>query len=148
MANGYIDQVTLPDSTKYSLTDSTLKVYSGVCPTATGTAIKDVTCPENFSLTKGAVVFVTFDNTNSVTVNQIKLRVNSSATADAKPIRHEFNSSETTIPSAAYLRANETYMFCYDGTNWVTLMNRDSNDNTIAYYTRYSQNLFTTVRAA
>jgi len=109
VADGYINQVTLPNSKKYSITDSTLNVYSGTCDTAAGTAIKDVTCPEHFSLTKGAVVFVTFANTNSVTISSIKLRVNSTAASDAKPIKHEYNATESNIPSAAYLRANQTY---------------------------------------
>ena len=85
MAIGYIDQVTLPDSKKYSIKDSTLNVYSGTCDTTAATAIKEVTCPEHFSLTKGAVVFVTFDYTNSVTISNIKLKVNDT---DEKPIRH------------------------------------------------------------
>ena len=136
MADGYINQVTLPDSNKYTLTDSTLHVYSGTCGTAADTAIKDVTCPEHFSLTKGAVVFVTFANTNSVTISSIKLRVNSTASGDAKPIKHEYNAAEANLPSAGYLRANQTYQFYYDGTNWVTWVGRDAN-STYSYMRPY-----------
>ena len=133
MANGYVDQVTLPDSSVYTLKDQTLQVYSGTCDTAAGTAIKDVTCPDSFSLTKGAVVFVTFNNTNSVTISSLKLRVNSVNSADAKPIKHQFNGQEVDLPGADYISANQTYQFYYDGTNWI--MNTDYSSANIDYGT-------------
>jgi len=103
LADGYINQVTLPDSTKYTFVDNTLHVYSGHCATAGNVAIKEVTCPEHFTLIKGATIFVTFDNTNSVAVANLQLKVNS---GDAKPLKHEYNATESNLPGTGYLRAN------------------------------------------
>ena len=100
------------------------KLYSGVCSTDAGVAIKAVTCP-NFVLEKGAVIFVTFDNTNTAAVANLKLDVNS--TGD-KPIKVQYNDSITTaVWGAGYIKANETYLFYYDGTNWIQITNYNSN---------------------
>lgn len=136
MADGYISQIQLPDSKVYDFRDQHLKVYTGSCTTAAGTAIKDVTTDGKFTLAKGAVIFVNFSTTNTAAVADLKLRVNSNAANDAKPIKHEYNASEANLPAAGYLRANQTYQFYYDGTNWVTDVGRDAN-STYSYMRPY-----------
>ena len=136
MADGYISQIKTPDNKVYDFRDQHLKVYTGSCTTAAGTAIKDVTTDGEFTLAKGAVIFVNFSATNTAAVADLKLRVNSNAANDAKPIKHEYNASEANLPAAGYLRANQTYQFYYDGTNWVTDVGRDAN-STYSYMRPY-----------
>lgn len=136
MADGYISQIKTPDNKVYDFRDQHLKVYTGSCTTAAGTAIKDVTTDGEFTLAKGAVIFVNFSATNTAAVADLKLRVNSNAANDAKPIKHEYNASEANLPGAGYLRANQTYQFYYDGTNWVTDVGRDAN-STYSYMRPY-----------
>lgn len=136
MADGYISQIKLPNEETYDFRDRNLKVYTGSCSTAAGTAIKDVTTDGEFTLAKGAVIFVNFSATNTAAVADLKLRVNSNAANDAKPIKHEYNASEANLPAAGYLRANQTYQFYYDGTNWVTDVGRDAN-STYSYMRPY-----------
>lgn len=102
------------------------KIYYGTCATAAATVEKAVTCTD-FVLEKGAIVFVTFDNTNSGAVASLKLNVNSTG---AKPLKHWYNGSVNNLPGVGYLGANQTYIFYYDGTNWVTINNYNTNDNT------------------
>lgn len=139
VANDYISQVTLPNNTTYDFKDQNLKLYTGSCSTAAGTAIKDVTTDGAFTLAKGAVIFVNFSVTNSATVGNLKLKINGEADANAKPIKYLVNGNDpANIPGAGYLRANQTYMFRYDGTNWVADLNyyTYSNDfaNKIGHY--------------
>lgn len=134
MANDYITHVTLPNKQQYWLKDETLNVFSGTCHTSGNIAIKEVSCPDSFTLTKGTVIFVTFDNTNTVPVDLLRLRVNSTTTNDAKPIKHEYNGTESNIPGVEFLRADQTYQFYYDGINWVTLMDYNSLYNYMRPY--------------
>lgn len=138
MADGYISQIKTPDNKVYDFRDQHLKVYTGSCTTAAGTAIKDVTTDGEFTLAKGAVIFVNFSATNTAAVADLKLRVNSSAANDAKAIKWLNNANDpANIPGVGYLRANQTYMFRYDGTNWVVDLQYDYNSNT---YDRTSMN--------
>lgn len=112
------------------------KIYSGTCSTAAATLQKDVTCPEftEDELVPGAVVLVTFTNTNSGAVGSLTLKVGSST---AKPLKHLYNATPTSnIPGAGYLQAGQTYPFYYNGTNWVVWMeyNTNSNDTYMLYY--------------
>lgn len=139
VANDYISQVTLPNNTTYDFKDQNLKLYTGSCSTAAGTAIKDVTTDGAFTLAKGAVIFVNFSVTNTAAVGNLKLKINGEADANAKPIKYLVNGNDpANIPGAGYLRANQTYMFRYDGTNWVADLNyyTYSNDfaNKIGHY--------------
>ena len=91
------------------------KIYSGTCSTDPGVAIKVVSC-SNFVLEKGAVIFVTFDNTNTAAVADLKLNVNNTG---EKPIKYLLTTNDpANLPAVGYIRANQTYMFQYDGTNW------------------------------
>lgn len=127
-------------ATANSATWSAPTVWKGNCTTAAATVIKDVTCP-NFptgaNLAVGTVIFVTFTKTNSGAVANIKLRVNSNADGDAKPIKYLYNGdAPANIPAVGYLRANQTYYFTYDGTNWVVRMHYNTNTDTKPYGVR------------
>ena len=127
----YISQIKLPNNTTYNLRDSQLKVYSGTCSTSGGTAIKDVDCSEAFVLEKGVIIFVTFDNLNSAAVADLQLRVNSNELTDAKPIKFLLNADNPAqLPAVGYIKANQTYMFHYDGTNWIIYINRNTDTTT------------------
>lgn len=140
MANMTFKTNLLPNSTsgEYSLGSSeqywniygkvnNLNIHYGVCETSAATATKAVTC-DTFSaddLTTGAIVYVTFTNTNTTTASNLTLSVNGTT---AKPIKYQYNASATSsLPGAGYLIANQTYAFTYNGTNWVT---RDMHYNT------------------
>lgn len=105
------------------LTTKGTRVYSGNCTTAAATAAKTVTL-NGFVLQKGVVVFVWFTNTNSAAVADLTLNVNNTG---ALPIKRLYNNSVTTLSAVGYLAANQTYMFWYDGTNWVALFDYNSN---------------------
>ncbi len=105
------------------------KIFYGTCATAAATVDKVVTC-ETFTaggLVKGALIFVTFDYTNSGAVADLTLNVNSTG---AKSIKKIYNTTENpNLSDAAELKANKTYLFGYDGTYWVC-MTLDYNSNT------------------
>ena len=133
MADGYISQIKTPDNKVYDFRDQHLKVYTGSCITPATTAIKDVTTDGEFILAKGAVVFVNFSVTNTAAVGDLKLKFNGEAETNAKPIKYLVNGNNpANIPGASYLRANQTYMFQYDGTNWVALLNYYTYSNDFA----------------
>lgn len=98
------------------------KIFYGTSDTAAATVAKAVTCSDfkSADLVAGAIVFVKFTNTNSGAVASITLNVNSTG---AKPIKQILNSSVSNLSAAEQIIANETYMFTYDGTNWVTKLN-------------------------
>ena len=55
-------------------------VWYGICTSLANAEIKDVECPsfpKGNNLEVGTIIFVTFNNTNNASVNNIKLRVNS-----------------------------------------------------------------------
>ena len=92
------------------------QIFYGTCATAAGTTAKEVTC-SNFTSTylkKGAIIYVTFDNTNSGAVGSLTLNVNSTG---AKPIKNYYNSSISNLQAAGQLVAGGTIPFTYDGTN-------------------------------
>lgn len=105
------------------------KIFYGTCATAAATVDKVVTC-ETFAaedLVKGALVFVTFDNTNSGAVASLTLNVNSTG---AKPIKKSYTGTAVSnLTNVGELKSNVTYLFTYDGTNWVC-MTLDYNTNT------------------
>ena len=100
-------------------------IYYGTCSTGAGTAAKVVTCASYSSLTAGTIIFVKFSNTNTAAVANLTMNVNSKGAKNIKCLR---NGSIQNLPAAGYLVANETYMFWYDGTQWVTIV--DYNNDT------------------
>lgn len=78
------------------------------------------------------MVIVKFTITNSAAVANLKLRVNSTAAADAIPIKCQIAATISNLPAVGYLQTNRPYTFVYDGVNWVMMnVNRDNNDNTL-----------------
>ena len=106
-----------------------MPVYHGTCSSAAG-EVKVVTC-NGFVLATGAVIFVTFDNTNSLAVASLTMNVNGTG---AKPIKKMNNGALGNLRAVGELVKNVPYHFGYDGTNWVLLTGVDyyaSNSNTI-----------------
>lgn len=125
MAN-LISQVTpLGSNVDYGVRASA--VQYGTSSTAAGTAEKAVTCASFTSnyLTEGSIVAVKFSNTNSAAVANLKLNVQSTG---AKAIKYIYNGTLSNLPAVDYLKANQVYLFYYDGANWVLLLNYDTND--------------------
>lgn len=117
-----IKNVKLPSGTLYSV-----GAFTGTCNTPASTAEKIVECStfDESSLKMGAVVYVTFSITNTSSAANLKLNVNNTG---AKPIKKFYNASLNNLNSPAELSANETYMFQYDGTNWVCMTSDYSVD--------------------
>lgn len=101
-------------------------IFQGTCDTAAATVAKVVTCADFTSadLVVGAKIYVTFTNTNSGAAGSLTLNVNSTG---AKPLKEFRNGVVANIAGNAYLVAHHTYLFHYDGTNWCTVMDYDSN---------------------
>lgn len=102
-------------------------IYYGTCSTAAGTVAKVVTCANYSTLTAGDVIFVKFTATNTGAVASLTMNVNSTG---AKPLKSFRNGAIANMPDKGYLAANQTYMFWYDGTNWVTVVDYNSNSDT------------------
>ena len=121
------------------------RIFYGTCNTAAATAAKVVVCAQYDELQNGDIMIVTFANTNTTnTALTMSITDGDAVTTDAKEIKCQVVTSISNIPAVGYLIAARPYMFVYDGTYWVMMnVNRDNNDNSIAYQTRYSQNVFT-----
>lgn len=96
------------------------RMFYGTCSTAASAVTKTVICSAFTSsdLTKGAIIYVTFDKTNTAASASLKMNVN--GTGDL-PIRKNYNYSLSTLSHAGELIKDQTYMFQYDGTNWVCM---------------------------
>ena len=110
------------------------KVFYGTCDTATATVAKEVVCDEFTAddLVKGVTIFVTFTYTNSGAEGSLTLNVNNTT---AKPLKSFRNASVANIPGKTYIAGGQTYRFSYDGTNWVTVVDYDTNDVNISRIT-------------
>ena len=110
------------------------KIFYGTCSSSAGTYVKTVTCSEftSSSLVKGALVFVTFDNTNSADSEDLVMNVNSTGN---KPIKMQYGEggSVNYLRYDSLLRTNCTYLFAYDGTNWLLLTTDSDRDNNTTY---------------
>lgn len=123
---GYVDNNLSNYYTKQQ--SGNAKIFSGTCSTAAGTVAKVVDCDQFTSedLVKGALIFVTFSATNSGAVASLTMNVNDTG---EKPLRKIYTASTpVNLTAAGELRANQTYLFSYDGTNWVC-MTLDYNTN-------------------
>ena len=128
--NEYVISTALNDLNGRMSTVGNAKIFYGTCSTAAATTSKVVTCSTFTSndLVKGALIFVTFDNTNTGASGSLTMDVNDTT---AKPIKKQYTASLTNITAAGELRANQTYLFAYDGTNWVCqTLDYNSNTNT------------------
>lgn len=93
------------------------KIFYGTCDTAAATVAKVVTCPDFTAedLVKGALIFVTFDYTNSGAVANLTLNVNGTG---AKPLKKQYNNTNAAnLTTAGELLATYTYLFQYNETN-------------------------------
>lgn len=119
------------------------KIFKGTCATAANTTAKEVTC-ENFTstdLVKGAIIFVTFTYTNTGAVTNLTMSVNSTT---AKPIKKQYNiTGPTNLTHASELYANQTYLFQYDGTNWVNMTLDYNNTYSSPYTLTHYANIYT-----
>ena len=108
----YISKVQI-NSGSYSKVEP---ILYGSCDTAASTAIKDVVLIDSsgYELVTGLQIAVKFNTTNTVAVNNLKLRVASSNADDAKPIRY----MGSTLPQTNVLADGKLYNFVYDGTYW------------------------------
>lgn len=110
--------------------DGSLNNWAGAryatCATAAATAEK-VADLANFLLVKGARVFVTFTNANTV-AGALTLNVNSTG---AKPIYNELGA--VSASNIASFRAGIPLEFIYDGTNW-TYKTWEASGNAISQY--------------
>jgi len=85
-------------------------VWWGSCNTIAATAEKAVIC-SGFELTNGVNILVYFSETNSASVDDLALNVNSTG---AKPIKYLYSNKDPDyIPFIDSLRANNTYRFHY-----------------------------------
>lgn len=111
------------DSKKYKA-----NIFKGTCETAAATTAKTVVCPDFTAsdLVKGALIFVTFSATNTGAVDSLTMNVNSTG---AKSLKKQYQGSVTNLSTTSELIANSTYLFQYDGTNWIC-MTLDYNSNT------------------
>ena len=116
------------------------KIFYGTCSTAAATLEKTVLCPDFTSadLVSGAIIFVTFSTTNSGAVGSITMNVQGTGAKGIKELR---NASVSNLPGVGYIVGGQTYMFYYNGTYWVALMNYDSNSNTAQRTFRSSTNV-------
>lgn len=97
------------------------KIFYGTCNTAAATVAKVVTCADFTSsdLVKGALIFVKFDYTNSGAVANLTLDVNGTG---AKPLKKQYNvTGSNNLVGAGELVADSTYLFQYNGTNWICM---------------------------
>lgn len=118
----YSDLIDAPDI-------GNAKIFYGTCSTAAATKTKEVTCPGFTAedLVKGALIFVTFDYTNSGAVASLYMNVNSTGAKRLKKVRNA--AAPADLSHVAELQANVTYLFGYNGTQWV-LLTSDYNTNT------------------
>jgi hypothetical protein len=98
----------------------------GVCSTAAGTKVKEVTVGSDFTLVTGAQVIVKFKNANSASSPTLKVN-----NTDAKPICQYGSTAIGTGTTTTGWRAGSIQTFTYDGTSWV----RDYWNNTTYYNT-------------
>lgn len=102
------------------------KIFYGTCNSAADANPKVVTCADFTSadLVKGAMIYVTFDETNAVAVADIDINVNNTGDKRLRCVR---NGAVADLPGVGYIAADQTYIFTYDGTSWNTVVDYNSN---------------------
>lgn len=108
-------------------------VFYGTTATAAATETKVVDCPEftAVDLVPGTIISVKFDVTNSAAVGNLKLNVNGTG---AYNVKYVYNGNYSNIPGANYIKANQLYLFTFDGTYWVLQMMYNTNSAPGMYY--------------
>lgn len=103
-----------------------VKLFRGTCTTAAATAAKVVNTSPTFTssdLVAGAVVMVSFSNTNTASVSSLTLNVDSTG---AKSIQYYSAGGRTNLANANRLKQNGEYLFYYDGTAWVVILDENT----------------------
>ena len=121
------DDTPIPSNTSDLINDSlfihgnTKGIFYGVSPTAAATGEKAVTCAEFTAAdrTAGTLIFVMMSKTNTASVDDLKLNVNSTG---ARSIRMIINGDLVKLPAKGYLKAAWVYAFYFDGDYWICLM--------------------------
>lgn len=108
-------------------------VFNGTCDSGASAVEKAVTCADFKAgdLVPGAMILVSFAETNSGAVADLKLNVNNTG---AYPIKQNKAGAYSNLDGAGYLKTGNTYPFVFNGSYWVTWYNTDTN--TIGYNIR------------
>lgn len=135
-----ISKIKLPDNSVQELRDSRMgnaKIFYGTCDTAAATVAKVVTCPDFTAedLVKGALIFVTFDYTNSGAVANLTLNVNGTGAKNIKKLGGTSSAAVLqNLDKDEQIQTNQTYLFQYDGTYWVCISLDWNTNSTYALY--------------
>lgn len=132
--------------------DRRKELFYGTCDSAASATTKIVICPEFLStdLVVGTLMAITFTNTNSGAVASLVIKIKNDASssttisknANGDPIKKHYGENVSNLSVKGELRANETYLFAFDGTNWVCLtLNYNSNTNTLVTQSLLSDNV-------
>lgn len=109
------------------------KIFYGTCSTSANVGSKDVTCPDfkGTDLVDGALIFVTFTNTNTADPSTLSLSVNRTLIRGIYTYYSQ-DGELHRLRSANALHSNGAYLFTYDGYlgAWVLLTyNTDTQAN-------------------
>ncbi len=116
--------ITSSDITNWNSKTSNIgnaKIFYGTCSTTGATAAKIVDCSTFTSadLVNGALIFVTFSETNTATPVTLKMNVNSTG---EKSIRKQYSAASVTyLTGGQEIQGNVTYLFTYNGSSWVCM---------------------------
>ena len=143
------DDTQIPSKTSDLTNDSlfihgnTKGIFYGTSPTGASVAEKAVTCAEFTAAdrTAGTIVFVMMTKTNTASVDDLKLNVNSTG---ARSIRMIINGELAKLPARGYLKAAWVYPFYFDGDYWICLMDHTPENvseltNDAGYLTGYTE---------
>ena len=97
--------------------------FWGVCTTRGEEMAVTALQFEDSDLVAGAVVFVRLTMKQTGDPTETRLNVNCTG---AKPVKVLENGVLRDITSSGYLEANKTYMFVYDGNNWIKTTSVDT----------------------
>lgn len=97
-------------------------VWYGTSTTSASTAEKTVTCSGFTSANRvaGTIVFVMIGHTNTASVADLKLNINSTG---ARSIKYMENGAIVNLPSAGFLQTAMVYPFYFDGDYWICMSN-------------------------
>lgn len=126
-----IDRIKLPDNTVHELRDPRVgnaRIFYGTCASAASAVEKVVVCPDFTAdeLVKGAAILVTFDNTSTAAVADVKMNVNSTG---AFKINKIYNNAYGNLTYPGDLRANMTHLFVFSGGSTWIVCGLDYNAN-------------------
>ncbi len=133
-----ISKIKALNNTTYNIKDAVARtklehIFFGTCSTAAATETKDVVCADfdAANLVNGAIIFVTFTNTNSVAVDKVKMNVNGTGALAIKQFR---NNTVGNLTAVGNLGDKRTYMFYLfdNGTKYWALTSLDSDTVTPA----------------